>query len=98
MKTARVVGGIAAISVVLLWLTASPATAADVESISSYDTVMQIAPDGTMHVTETIAYDFGGNHKHGIFRFIPVRFHYDDYRDRVYRMNDITVTRDGRAE
>ncbi len=51
-----------------------------------------------MRVNETIDYDFGSNSKHGIFRDIPVAFHVSDYQNRIYRISDISVTRDGRRE
>src|SRR6185369_17843600 len=70
MKTLRAVAGIAAVSGLLLWWTALPAAAADVESIASYATTIQITSDGNLHVAEVIDYNFGGNHKHGIFRDI----------------------------
>ena len=57
---------------------ATPAWAAPGESISGYDTRMAVGADGTTRITETIAYDFGGASRHGIFRVIPVRFRYDD--------------------
>src|SRR6185437_952290 len=54
--------------------------------------------DGSMSVTETIDYDFGGNQKHGIFRNIPDSFKYNDRYNRVYPIDNVKVTRDGRAE
>ncbi len=39
---------------------------------------------GDLAVTEVIDYDFGTAERHGIFRNIPVRLHYDDRFDRVY--------------
>ncbi len=98
MKTLRAVAGIAVVSGLLLWWTALPAAAADVESIASYATTIQITSDGNLHVAEVIDYDFGGNRKHGIFRYIPVRFRFNDTHDRIYRINDVTVTRDGHSE
>jgi uncharacterized membrane protein YgcG len=73
---------------------AAPAGAAPAESISSYDTRLDVSADGSLRVTETIAYDFGNQNRHGIFRKIPARFRYDDSRDRVYPITDVTVTQD----
>jgi uncharacterized membrane protein YgcG len=73
---------------------AAPAVAAPAESISSYDTRLDLTADGSLHVTETIAYDFGNQDRHGIFRKIPARFRYDDSRDRVYPITDVSVTQD----
>ncbi len=75
-----------------------PASAADQESISRYDTKFDVRADGSMRVTETIAYNFGSNQKHGIFRNIPATFHYDDEHDRVYPIDDVKVTRNGASE
>lgn len=78
---------------------ARPAQAAPAESISRFDTQIAVSPVGRMRVTETIAYDFGGDSKHGIFRKIPVRFHYDNSHDRIYPITLLSVTQDGaRAE
>ena len=89
MKTLRAVAGIAVVSGLLLWWTALPAAAADVESIASYATTIQITSDGNLHVAEVIDYNFGGNRKHGIFRYIPVRFRFNDTHDRIYRISDV---------
>jgi uncharacterized membrane protein len=70
---------------------ASPAAAFG-ERIDRYDIAIEVGKDSTLHVTETIDYDTGGLQKHGIFRYIPVRFHYDDKYDRVYPITNIHVT------
>ena len=75
---------------------AAPAHAAPGESISSYDTRIEVRTDGQLLVNETIAYDFGTGQRHGIFRKIPTRFHWDGTRDRIYPIDDITVTMDDR--
>jgi len=51
-----------------------------------------------MTVTETIRYDFGGNSKHGIIRYIPTKFPYDKTHYRVYPISDVQVGRDGQGE
>lgn len=61
------------------------------ESIKRYDVRIQIQPSGSMLVTETIDYDFGSVAKHGIFRDIPERLHYDDTYDRIYRIGVVSV-------
>jgi uncharacterized membrane protein YgcG len=76
----------------------APARAAGPESIASYATQIQIDPSGTLHLAETIDYDFGDNQRHGIIRQIPVRFVYDDSHYRVYPISNISVTRDGNPE
>jgi hypothetical protein len=75
--------------------TASAAWAAPCESISTYTSPIEISTDGPIRVTEAIAYDFGGNSRHGILRRIPVVFRYDDTHDRIYPIDDVTVTMDG---
>lgn len=39
--------------------------------IESFDVLVEVAPDGTLDVTEEIAVDFQGLRRHGIFRVIP---------------------------
>ena len=41
------------------------------EHIQDYADTIAIEKDGTIQVTERIAYDFGTNYRHGIFRTIP---------------------------
>lgn len=77
---------------------APPAYAAGGESITSYDTRLEVHADGKVRVTETIRYDFGSNDRHGIIRRIPARFRYDDTRDRITPISDVSVTRDGGSE
>jgi Predicted membrane protein (DUF2207) len=83
-----------AVVVVGVLVAAGPAAAQSGESITSYDTNMDVTADGSLHVTETIGYDFGGNTRHGIVRQIPVRFRYDDTHDRVYPVSAVSVTMD----
>ncbi len=75
-----------------------PAFARDAESISTYDAKIDIHGDGSMRVTETIAYNFGSNRKHGIFRNIPDTFTFSAEDNRVYPIADMKVTRDGKSE
>lgn len=44
------------------------------EKITSFNGEIKINTDSTINVQENIAYDFGENQKHGIFRFIPVKY------------------------
>jgi hypothetical protein len=62
------------------------------EHISSYDVAIAIDPSGTMDVTETIAYDFGANERHGVFRDVPDRLQYDRSYDRVFPVDVESVT------
>jgi hypothetical protein len=77
---------------------AAPAYAAEGESITSYDTRLDVQANGQILVTETIRYDFGTNQRHGIIRRIPVRTHYDAAHDRLYRIEGFAASRDGASE
>ena len=61
-------------------------------SIRGYDVEIGVERDGSILVVERIAYDFGGLARHGIFRDIPVRLPYSDRYDRVYLLDDLSVT------
>jgi uncharacterized membrane protein YgcG len=66
-----------------------------VEHIKQFDVKVQINKNGSMRVTETIAYHFGNaTGKHGIFRDIIVRQPWSpdpDY-ERVYRISNVKVS------
>ena len=66
----------------------SPAHADEGWSITSFVSDIAVATDSTLTVQETIAVDFAGLSRHGIFRDIPVVYAYDSAHDRVY---DLTV-------
>jgi uncharacterized membrane protein YgcG len=89
------VRGWGVVLLVVSWcvLSAGPASADDVERITSYDVTLTVRPSGDLGVTEKIAYDFGTNQRHGIFRAIPTKVPYSnqDYF-RLYRLTDLTVT------
>ena len=97
MRAVRRLSAVIVVVVVGVLVGAGPAVAAPAESISSYDTRLDLTADGSLHVTETIAYDFGSLSRHGIFRKIPARFRYNDSDDRVYPIGDVTVTQDDSA-
>src|SRR5215470_15671958 len=97
MPAVRRTSAVLVLVVVGVLVGAAPALAAPAGSISSYDTRLEVSADGSLHVTETIAYDFGSQDRHGIFRKIPARFRYDDSHDRVYPITDVTVTQDDAA-
>ncbi len=62
------------------------------ERITSYDVELTVEDDGALLVREVIVYDFGGNARRGIQRFIPVRFRFDDRFDRRYPIDVLDVT------
>lgn len=74
-------------------LLASPAHAA--ESIRAYDVTATVSADGTLTVTETIAYDFGDAERRGIFRTIPVEDELPDGSRWIHPITVETVTMDG---
>lgn len=67
------------------------------EEISNYKTDIVANSDGTMHITETIVYDFGNESRHGIFRTIP---HVSKVGDlyRVITLSNFSVLRDNEQE
>ena len=60
--------------------------------ITSFNSVIKIAPDSNLDVTEDIRVDFGALARHGIFRTIPLRYRYDDKQDRLYGLSVTSVT------
>ncbi len=74
------------------------------EQISDYSVEITLNQDSSMDVVETINYDFGGYHRHGIFRFIPVHFDVDGQKKlfglltRKLTFDNIQVLRDGQPE
>ncbi len=77
----------------LLVLFAAPAWAQSAqEVIHEYRVQIEILPDGDLRITETIDYDFGTSRHHGIFRTIPTRYYRDEVYDRIYRIENVSVT------
>ncbi len=60
--------------------------------ITSFHSDIQIQLDSSLTIAEDIRVDFGPLQKHGIFRYIPVRYRYDGTRDRYYDVNIRSVT------
>jgi uncharacterized membrane protein YgcG len=86
---------LALIAVTLVLLTGSQRVGAQsAERITDYRTTIAIQKDGSLEITEVIAYDFGSNERHGIFRDIPTRFKFDEKHDRVYPLTLVSVTAD----
>jgi uncharacterized membrane protein YgcG len=76
----------------VLAMLAAPAGAQAAEQVLDYKVDLQIEADGNLVITEQIAYDFGTEERHGIFRDLPVRFRYDDRHDRVYPLQVLDVS------
>ncbi|MBA3655669.1 MAG: DUF2207 domain-containing protein, partial [Actinobacteria bacterium] len=71
---------------------AATAAQSGFEHVEHFTSDMEITPAGSLRVHETIDYDFGSLSRHGIYRFIPVRFPYDSRYDRVYPVHNVKVT------
>jgi len=65
--------------------------------ITSFQSDITISKDSTLTVIEDIKVDFGTQLKHGIFRTIPLRYRFDDSRDRLLDLNVQSVTDGSRA-
>jgi hypothetical protein len=76
---------------VVLALCALPPLAS-AETIRSFDAALTVSRDGVVHVAETIAYDFEGAQKHGIYRDIPLSFNAEGVEDRGIRISHVVVT------
>lgn len=86
----------AAVLMAVLWVPVS-AMAQFNEQIDAYDVTIEIQRDGSLLITEVIAYDFGVTEHHGIFRDVPTRLRYDDTDDRLYPLEVESVTASGGA-
>ncbi len=98
MKSARFFAMAAITAGVLLVATpANSATPDYLEHINRFDVTMTVAPDGLLTVHESIAYNFGTQARHGIFRDFVERETYgtDGRYERLYRVNVKRVTVDG---
>ena len=87
-------------SVVLLFLCA-PYFVFAAEQISNYEVEIEINDDSSFFVTETISYDFGAAHKHGIYRNILHRHPQEAsawYKIRSIDISVDSITRNGAAE
>ncbi len=82
-----------AVAAALIGLPASSAWAS--ESIRSYDVQALVAPDGTVTVTEQIAYDYGPAPRRGIIRDIPVQSELPDGSMWLHPVRVDAVTLDG---
>ncbi|MCA1440538.1 DUF2207 domain-containing protein [Ensifer sp. IC4062] len=88
----------AALALVLLALV-WPLTAAAQEIISSFHSVIDLAKDGTLTVTETITANVEGNQiRRGIYRDFPLTFADAHGRRSKVDFNLVSVERDGEEE
>lgn len=92
---ARLIKTFAAVGAVILALSScSPGFSTSYEAIRSFDINYTIDGSGTVHVVETIDYDFASAEgKHGIDRFLASRFSTETPdQDRVYRYDNVEVS------
>jgi uncharacterized membrane protein len=61
------------------------------EQIDSYDVNININPDASINVSEKIQYDFGDLERHGIFRYIPIKYKARGGNFKL-RISDISIT------
>ena len=66
-------------------------------TIDSFDSVIKINSDASILVNETIKYDFGDAEKHGIYRYIPVRYN-TTLGNKSIKLDVQSVARDGSDE
>jgi len=68
-----------------------------VEKISNFNAQIKINSDSSVLVNETIKYDFGDTSKHGIFRYIPIKYK-TSLGNKTIELELQKVTRDGNNE
>ena len=66
-------------------------TSSNAEKITSFGGEIKINTNSTINVKEIINYDFGSQQKHGIFRFIPVKYKARGGNFNL-RISDIRIT------
>src|SRR4030042_6554936 len=66
-------------------------TLAFAEQIDSYDVDIKINPDASINVSEQIQYDFGDLERHGIFRYLPIKYKARGGNFKL-RISDISIT------
>src|SRR5579864_1333926 len=75
-----------------LIVSGAPAAADQGWMISAFGSTIAIGTDGVVTVQEDIRADFGSQQHHGIFRTIPIRYSYDNTRDRYLGVTVNSVT------
>ena len=77
----------------LLWGIAGP-RAAGAWEIRRFATHLEVLPDSRLEVSETIAVDFDGEARHGIYRDLPVDY-YDRFGQRLRLRWELILVADG---
>jgi uncharacterized membrane protein YgcG len=83
---------VAALAVISLFLSTGAAHAQTDWTVTSFDSTYKIDQSGLVNVTEDIRVDFSGEPHHGIFRYTPDRYSFDDQHDRKIDLTGVTVT------
>jgi Predicted membrane protein (DUF2207) len=60
------------------------------EKVDSDVVIVTVGPDGVLHVTETIAFEFAGSS--GLERAFVTRVRDNDTRDRVFKLSNVTAS------
>ena len=82
-------------AIAVLWanvVSATPAAADEGWVITSFASSIDVHSDSSLSIVEDVHVDFGSLQKHGIFRYIPVRYSYDSRNDRYYDLTVVSVT------
>jgi uncharacterized membrane protein YgcG len=87
----RILAASAALLVGVAALVGPLAGSAGAEEITRERVDLTVTRNGTLHVVETIDYDFGPVPHHGIIRAVAVRTRWDDRDDRVYPISNVRV-------
>lgn len=74
----------------ILPVAVSLAGVAEDEVIREFSTNIKINQDSSLSITETIAYDFGSNSKHGVFRDIPLSS-IQDGKEHKIKIKNVSV-------
>ncbi len=78
----------------LTWGTTAAAAAAGQPVIRDDEATVRVNQDGTLHVVETVRYDFGGIPTDRVERVITTREQYDATNDRVYSLSNVSIDAD----
>jgi len=86
---------IAALALVVVLLAFAPgrllAQVSEGWTVTAFDAIYAINPDGTVTASEDIRVDFGTLERHGIIRSIPVEYEYDSDNNRLINLTGIRV-------
>jgi len=92
MRTRRFTTVLLTIAVAALVLVpAGRANAQQGWSIQSFDAGIVVSQDSTLSVTEEIVVDFGSLPSHGIFRYVPLQYEYDDDHNRATSISNVRI-------